>query len=1045
MRCSLSFKRSFPVRVLFTRKFATLLLATSLGCGIASSVQAQSIDQQIDAIEDALADARLYVGNYPNTNNDPNPVRRAFLGLDQYDDSDGSEVYAYTLSDILQDALDLQQQTMGVEQRERLARLINETTEFAIQGWGLSGNISLMEGLRISYPNASAGQSRPVSNPLPKNSTASNFQYVSIKDATIARLHYDEGIRVAMEVIARNPGDSTGKAFRDIDTQAVPPALVALNLPGAKVPYEQFPQYAFWLDESPQPPDKDRVMPLQTSGYQMGNLLQKQGQATQSIGYRLWSAAYFGSQAQRSPDTRKQLLDAAVKEIHAGANSQFLASIALASVVGDTAEPPAGQSAWDIDKLYLTRTNIAGARGTIEQIRRGEKPTLPIDEIMAGDAQVSNLINTIDDVGKGAGSFQRAEASYNAARDALFTVQRNATEAFQEEQTRQKGYLVRLAELTGIPIPGSPNINTPGGQSNYRQLVATQVNTLLGSNPDPTYGSFSSQLGKGIQQVVYLRQEVLNAKAALDSYPQRIKVIEDTLGANASAIDQAEGRVTGAQIAIGVANSIKVTYSASVNFSSSPPFSTFSGGVTTIYDPGAIKIARLQNDITRAGNIKELKFIQNAAAAEIRNLLIDQDLAYGQLKSQIILLDNAVADVNNILGDTDRLLGQLRDFNEQVAELAYNDPIWNTELTAQEEVANRDLDAVVQNLYKLGKLLEIRWIEPYANPVTVLVGNGYGDPQALDADYSNFWNLESVFALGSVDVRSGSVKEPWKQAQDFLGALEAWDTKLRTLRTFEGDLAPIEISLRQDVFGYPDVKTVDGVVTQLVLNDTVPADTAINLSNIRRFQNLLLSNGLTAEGAADEKARGFLIKFSLGYHDNLFTNSGLGAARMFGQINAWNYRLEAFKVRVKPMRNKSVFDRPTTEIILAQSGTVSNIDYLERSLSTRLNDQRRLRSFNLDNYIRYNANDLNFSSGSPFLVFSISKDTGTYPADVEVPAAVSNAADSSKWLVKRYWSPFCSKWQLEFVPHPSDFEIENIDDILIQLKLTSGQPSDPFP
>ena len=176
----------------------------------------------------------------------------------------------------------------------------------------------------------------------------------------------------------------------------------------------KFPQYTWYLDVgNASDTSDDRIVPIQTQGYLMGNLLHKQGQATQSIGYRLWTAAYFSRQAQRDATMRSQLLDAAVSELHAGANTQFLSSIALAATVGDKAETTA-ETPYEVARLYHARDNVKQARDTITRIRANEKPTLPIDEIMAGDAQVNALLEAIN--GSGPGSIARARNSYKGGQ-----------------------------------------------------------------------------------------------------------------------------------------------------------------------------------------------------------------------------------------------------------------------------------------------------------------------------------------------------------------------------------------------------------------------------------------------------------------------------------------------------------------------------------------------------------------------------------------------------------------------------------------------------
>jgi hypothetical protein len=243
------------------------------------------------------------------------------------------------------------------------------------------------------------------------------------------------------------------------------------------------------------------------------------------------------------------------------------------------------------------------------------------------------------------------------------------------------------------------------------------------------------------------------------------------------------------------------------------------------------------------------------------------------------------------------------------------------------------------------------------------------------------------------------------------------------------------------VFAYADVKTVGGTITPIDTNPfTNPSgyqdDQAIHDNNVRRFKNLLLNHGLyfyNQNNQPSVKYRGFLLPFHLSYYDVGFTSGRLGVGNLFGQITAWNFRVDKFKVKVVPASGKSVFTgESSVPIIFAQSGLVSDIDFFERN-SGRVNTQRRVQEVNLDNYVRYNLSDLNLSSGSPYLLFSISKQNN-YPTDAEVPLSAA--------MVPRFWTPFCSNWLLEFVPI-NDFEIENIDDVVIQMSLKSGAPNAP--
>jgi hypothetical protein len=931
--------------------------------------------------------------------------------------------------------LDLRQENLTPAQLDHLSKVIDLGLEALLQGWLICGNISLLEGLRITYPNSAGDQARPQNIQIPYGCEESDFPYVTLKDSARAQLFYAEGVRALADVLARHGGNSQGKVVVDVDTDPIP--APENTYPGS-FSNELLPQYTYYVQ------DADggvvRIIPIQTECYMMGNLLQKQAQATQTIAYRLWTAAYFNSQTKNDASARQRLLDSAVRELHAGANLQFLASIGLASTVGDQAITTS-ESPYDFDQLRNARANINGAKSVIDQIRHNQQPTLPIDEVMAGDTQINNLITTL--AGTGAGSVAQAHASYDAARAALFKVQQDAVSAFNEEQTRQTTFYQKLNDLTGFTPTDA--VRTTAGQAQYRSQVVAAINDLL-NNPNPDYSQVeASQLLQAVKQVQYQRQEVSNKKDIFESYPARIKIVEDKLAANISAINTAEGQITADQMSLGMLDMYKVDIFASaeagVSTETAGGFAKIDAGVSVHIDPMALQKAGLQSDITCATDMKEIAFQQNDAAAQIQNLLLDQVQAMGQLKSQIILLQNAVDDANKILGSVDTILASLRNYDNMTATLFYNDPIFNQDLTAEEEQANKDLESLVANLYKLGKLLQMRWMEPFYNPITVLGQQ----PLALDPTFDNFWSLESVFTLGSVNVRDQQATPvpPWQQGQNFYDALKAWDTALRSgIRAFDGDLAPVEISLRQDIFGLPDVKTVNGTIVPLdtnpFSNPDYQNDVAIHDNNVRRFKNLLLNNGryyYNGQGQFGDKFYGFLLEMPLSYYGVRFSNTPYpGVANLFGDINAWNFRVTSFAVKVVPVAGKTVFTRASTAIIFAQKGLISNIDFFERNTG-QVNADRRVQEINLDNYVRYNLQDLNGQQPAslPYLLFSIAKQNN-YPLPAEIPTSAN--------MLTRFWTPFCSQWLLEFVPDP-DFVIENIDDIVIKMNLTSGAPNSP--
>ena len=1009
------------------------VLAVLLAAGWTQSTEAAcppaaDMDAAIDSAEAAVVAARAYVGNYPDGNNDPNPVRRRFLRVGDDDRPGDDPARGHDLAAAVDRLVELSRCATDRSDRTRIDKLVDQAVQLALQGWAVSGNISLMEGLRVSYPRPDTSQqARPQHNPIPYGSLENEFDFLSIKDATRARLFYNEGIRALLASLRRRPSPDSGSVILDVDTSPMPGVI--RDLPGA-FDNPTFPRYSFYVDDGdPELPGDERVVPIRTQGHLMGQLLQSAARATESVGYRLWTAAYFNGQTRKAA-VRDRLLDAAMNESRASAHTQFMSSLALAATVGDRGHR-GGATPYDTLQLHQTQRSVDGARHAIGRIRADERPTLPVSAILAGDEQIRPLIVRIES------GLQRAKESYLEARDAMFTVYENGARMFADERARESEFVNRLTELTGVPADVD-ELRTVADQGGYRNDVASRINSLL-DNPgsvDSRAGS-TNALDGAVQRVAFRRQEVENRQSVVDSYPERIAILEDQLGDNRSAIAEAEGKVTAARIALGKANRHRTTVTSGVSYGTRGW--NISGGINHTYDWQAEKRGRLQADVDRATYTKELRFLEHSVAAQIRGLMLDQDRALGELRSQVILLGQAEADANRILGDVERLLERLREYDDDVANLWYQDPTWNVELTAAEERANRELQSVIENLYRLGRLLEFRWREPFTNPVQV---TGGGESVSLGQPYEDFWSLESVFALSSVNVRDrDGAKPPHEQARDFYGALQQWDTTLANLRDFEGDDSTVDISLRQHVFGLADVKTVNGGGTVPLNCPGSEEDCRRVDDNRRRFQNILINNGLfsgSLSGSQDAAPpTGFLLRFPLGLHQIDRLENPL-----FPDTGAWNHRVGGIRARIVPVPQKQVvdqrFEQDVLNIIFAQGGISEYLDFSERSRAP--GDRGVLRFVNLDNYVRYGADLRRLDRSQPFLRFStLPARGGDYHRD---DGSAGQPRRRTADMAGAFWSPFATRWYFQVNP-VNGLQIENIDDIQIQMRLVAGRPGCP--
>ena len=134
----------------------------------------------------------------------------------------------------------------------------------------------------------------------------------------------------------------------------------------------------------------------------------------------------------------------------------------------------------------------------------------------------------------------------------------------------------------------------------------------------------------------------------------------------------------------------------------------------------------------------------------------------------------------------------------------------------------------------------------------------------------------------------------------------------------------------------------------------------------------------------------------------------MGNTRLFGEVNAWNYRVAKLKMRIVPLDKKRVFPSDSVEVYFAQAGIIENIDFPgARSTVVVAVISVGSRPTIWTTTFRYDTSDLGRSGNSPYLLFSFARQ-GAYPSDEEVPKAAAMSG--------RFWSPFASP--LAAASHP---------------------------
>ena len=999
--------------------------------GPAAPANEADLESEIGNAEKTLRDASAY--RRAASDGDSAQLRGRFLGLEEEDTPAGAtEVHAVpgrVLTDTIDVLVDLSRRATRPADRDRVDRLLNQAVQIAVEGWVVSGNVSLLEGLRVSYPRVNPDGTSPQAEPIPYGSLEREFDFIAVRDATRAGLFYAEGVRALLASLRRDPLDG-GSAILDIDTRVIPREGVCGHFDS-----DRFPQYTYYEDPASGAclnEGDTRVVPIRTQAMTMGALLQKQEQAAHTVGRRLWNAAYFGGLPVEST-TRGRLLDGAVQELRVTATAQFLSSVALAATVADEGET-SGEPPYQFARLNIAASNVDGMRSTIDRIGRNERPLLPIDDVLYGDDQVNGAVVETRR------ALERTSQAYMAAIAALEADRTVGVEKFREEQDRQGRFFSRLRDLTGVALESEEareSVRTAAGRDAYRESVAERIELLMNAD-DPSFADARNELDGLVRRVRRLRDQIEIGQRELARYPERIGSLENTLGANVSAIEGETRKVADYLTEIGKES--QYSFSGSVGYTTGTAGGwSFSAGVS--YDPGAIDRGRLQGRIEQARSVREISFLHNETGARIKELVLERDRKLDELSLVISDLHTATAEVDAVLGETDEILERLRVYDEGADTLWYRDAMWDTELTHAEENASREMELLVERLYRLGRLLEKRWLEPFSNIISVVEG----EPVSLGANYENFTNLESVFALPFVNVRNGrsAVGTPIEQATRFLDALELWDRRLRRNRILRFDPLVVEVSLRQDVLPYADIEVVNGVPRELAACpnsggagagpdacDSAAAE--LRAQNVRRFQNLLRDQIRPGVGNSN-----LLVKFPLGYFDAGFANYKRGTSRLFGNVNGWNYRIAKFKVKIVPMNGEPV-SRERIEIYVAQGGIVSNVSYFARprrivgSEDGGLYGEQLVRN-DLNKYVAYDREDLGGTTFAPF-AFSSVAGHGDYPPEDRN----SDTSNMASW----YWSPFASEWMLQ-IYLPNTFEIENIEDVRIEMTLEAGPPDAP--
>ena len=953
------------------------LAATLLTLTLVPLARAQTPAMKVAAARDLLFDGRSYLVGFPQAKT-RNALRTGYLGLDDKGLPVAGQARLPRLRDAIALSLEVRNDpNVGPGDSDRAQLIAWESLESLLSGQLIAGNASLLNGLRVAFPTAIGDGERPLGNsdlPIdtPTDATGREYSGANLKDLVYARHYFLDGVTEALNFIATDP---------DGTIRAVEP----LNAP--------FTQYTSFNTSELPDANFTGVQSSQTTGYLLGNTLDRYGKAVIGIGDRLWRAAYFDR--SRAPGgaksgERQEMLDAAVSELQRGAHAQFLAALPLAASL------PEGELGYEKCRLDQTRVTAATAASLIEKIRRGETPKLTDFSLNSSTDDVRQQLTLVSQL-KAA-----AATAHQQAETTLWRKKDSQNQLIEEARQLRFGYTEQLRSAVGLD-PGTENqspyfgLRTAVGRENFKRDLAARIQSMLiapASSPLLTDGT---ELGQTVLALRRASADVDSARNRAESIPQQI-AIEDQRNRRANQIVLGgQQRVGALNVALGILNSVSVSVNAGVSYT--PPAAvTFSAGVTVTANPNAVPAALLQNEISRAQAIQQVQLSDVNSEATIRNLLLQLNQHVFDIRAAGIQAQSAGAAVQALLARVDRLVENHIYFQESNLAKWYSDPAVIFEQERAELDYQDTLTEYVRELYVLSQKLAVRWSESFENPYL----RSDGTAETLGgATFDGFTQPESVFSI----VRAS-------EGDAFLDALRTWDLRLRSARL--GGQADIQsrISLRQDIFGFSDI--VYNPDRQRF--ETNPDATARDL-NKRRFRALLLRN----QPPADSR---FWLRLEFPITYGQLSRRTLGTlvsqpSLILVSRSDWNVRITELSARILG-QNVAQDAFNNLRLDLFQYGKIEIPKYHPRQAGTYPN----FLTFNLPLYY---PDPEEASTGA----FKFSLNAGINGAPGQLNAFVAQVEPT----------PFCDRWVLliEKQSNPP-INLQNIDDIELTVKSRSNVP-----
>jgi len=642
-----------------------------------------------------------------------------------------------------------------------------------------------------------------------------------------------------------------GAAIRDYGTD-----ILRAKAPAGAEPFPQFPLYLTITDPTL---SKEAPIPIKNEYWQFTTAFERMELGRVEKAKKLW----------RLSTQDKTALPEAKAECKTAGMQSYLAMAVLA----------AGQSASDFqaNEGNLLLAHVKNARDLFENINAGVNPLGNDGSFIPNESFASIYQDAQEAVS------EARSAEINARQESRLFKQYQA-ELRSELQNQRAQFITPLFNLTGLDPALYNDLKTVDDRNDYRNTVRARIDALVANYPNASASGLGEYGAKvlavldaqtAIQQAVNRLQNVA-ANIEISQWANtKIKLINASASIQLQIHDIARGYINGLSMTKGFApggidGGPRPVMTVTMN-----PNSVANGFLNAIdRDVQTIQQAQIAD--------VQLEAESRKALLEMANLTLDIKRAKNAHDQQQLQLDQMISL-------KDRYIEDLAYARDTAASLYFQDPTFQIVVSTAMRRAEAQIDYSVDKLYRLAKTLGYEWTENYQNPVIIPANSA--EPASLEnVLFDKFTNVDSLFFVRTAD-----------ECYDYLGALKAWDSKLRRINVVSvrgpnhsGPISAEPISMREQILGLKPDPT-----RGYTLEDS-----------IRDFRNFLQTKRVA--NYYNPKNPSLQMEFITQIDDNsLFPATG----------SRWNMRLQS--IAADTYAESGFSDKQVIEYDLVQSGSVS--------------------------------------------------------------------------------------------------------------------------